>query len=484
MTRRLIGLWIALFALPATAAPKTNVLFLAVDDLRPALGCYGDPAARTPNIDRLAAGGTVFLHAYVQQAVCSPSRSSVLTGRRPDTTKVYDLVTHFRDHIPDVITLPQHFKANGYTARSVGKIYHGGYDDPKSWSAAHEAMKGKVFGPDGQALLEKLRGEAKKNQADTSRIRGLPTEAPDVADDYLTDGANATRGCELLRELAAKPEPFFLAVGFARPHLPFVAPKKYWDAIDTTQLPTPTTTVPPQGAPAFASTIWGELRAYHGIPQVGPVPVAEARKLVHGYYAATSYMDAQVGRLLDELDRLKLAHNTVVVLWGDHGWHLGDHGQWCKHTNYEFATRSTLVMRSPSQKAPGKRTEALVEFVDIYPTLVESCGLALPAGLEGYSFAPLLDDAAKPWKSAAISQYPRGSRQTGPLMGYALRTNRYRLVEWRERKSGKPIAHELYDYQTDPHETKNLADDPASQPIVEALAKTLASGWKGLAPPR
>ena len=465
---------------PAVAAERPNVLFIAVDDLRPALGCAGDPHAKTPNIDRLAARGTVFNRAYVQQAVCSPSRSSVLTGRRPDTTRVYDLVTHFRDHIPDAVTLPQHFKANSYVSRGVGKIYHPGYNDEPSWSAPWEGAKARNFGPDGQKLMAKLRAEAKEKGADVGRVRGLSVESPDVADDYLNDGAVAGRGCELLRELKGKP--FFLAVGFAKPHLPFVAPKKYFDLYDPAKLPVSDDSDPPKGAPKFAPQFGGELRAYHEVPKSGPIPPDLARRLVHGYYAAASYMDAQVGRVLDELDRQGLTENTIIVLWGDHGWHLGDHGMWCKHTNYETATRAALVMAKPGQKATGKKTDALVEFVDIYPTLVEACGLKLPDGLEGHSFAPLLDDPARPWKPAALSQYPRGGKDIGPLMGYAIRTDRHRLVEWRERQSGKPVAYELYDHTTDPGEGVNVADQ--NPEVVEKLKKQLALGWKGVAPPR
>jgi arylsulfatase A-like enzyme len=482
--RRLLSLVLAATAAPALAdSPKLNVLFLPVDDLKPALGCMGDPHAKTPNIDKWMARGTVFNRAYCQQAVCSPSRSSLLTGRRPDTTKVYDLVTHFRDHIPDVVTLPQHFKDNGYAVRGIGKIYHGGYDDPKSWSALWEGSKAANFGPEGQKVIAKLRADLKAKGEDPSRARGLPVEAPDVADDYLTDGYLANRGGELLRELKAGGKPFFLAVGFAKPHLPFVAPKKYWDLYDPAKLPMPESNSPPKGAPPFAPQFGGELRAYVDIPKSGPVPADTARRLVHGYYACVSYLDAQVGKLLDELDKQGLRDNTVIVLWGDHGWHLGDHGIWCKHTNYEKATRAALLMSKPGQKAAGQATDALVEFVDIYPTLAEVCGLPKPDGLEGHSFAQLLDDPARPWKPAAFSQYPRGGKDTGPLMGYAVRTDRYRLVEWRDRKTGKPVAHELYDHKSDPDEDVNVADRPENMEVVEKLKGQLAAGWNGNGPP-
>lgn len=476
---------LALLTTPsAPPKPGYNVLFIAVDDLRPALGCAGDPHAKTPNIDAWVKRGTVFERAYCQQAVCSPSRSSLLTGCRPDTTKVYDLVTHFRDKIPDVVTLPQHFKENGYAVRGIGKIYHGGYNDEKSWSAPWEAPKAKAFGPEGQKVLAKLRADEKANGGDVTRVRGLPFEAPDVPDAELNDGWLANRGGELLAELKGGKQPFFLAVGFTKPHLPFVAPKKYWDLYDPAKLPVATLSDPPTGAPKFAPQFGGELRAYHDIPKSGPVPASTARQLVHGYYASVSFLDAQVGKLLAELDRQGLRENTVVILWGDHGWHLGDHGMWCKHTNYEKATRAALAMSVPGQKSPGKKTNALVEFVDIYPTLAEVCGLSLPAHLEGHSFAPLLDDPGKPWKPAAFSQYPRGGKDTGPLTGYAIRTDTHRLVEWRKRDGSGVVAYELYDHRADPNEDTNVADRPENKELVKKLAGQLAAGWKGNAPPK
>jgi arylsulfatase A-like enzyme len=467
----------ALTALSNADSPRTNVLFLAVDDLRPALGCYGDSVVRSPNIDRLAAGGTVFRRAYCQQAVCSPSRSSLLTGRRPDTTRVYDLVTHFRKTIPDVVTLPQHFKNHGYHAQGIGKIYHGGYDDPKSWSVPHTVGGGPRFGPEGRAMLGKLKAEAKKAGADVSRVRGLPWEAPDVGDDDLADGSTTLKAIDALRKV--KDRPFFLAVGYLNPHLPFVAPKKYWDLYKPDDFKLAANPYPPKGAPSYAPSSWGELRAYHGIPRKGPVSAEQARSLIHGYHAAVSYLDAQVGRLLDELDRLKLADNTVVILWGDHGWFLGEHGMWCKHANYELATRVPLVVRAPGKK-PGK-TDALVEFVDIYPSLAELCGLPAPDGVEGTSFRPLLDDPARPWKRAAFSQYPRQVPGQGRAMGYAMKTGRYRLVEWSVPAKGF-VEHELYDHEKDPGENVNVAGKPEYAAAMKELTKQLRGGWKQALP--
>lgn len=471
---------------PAEPPKNVNVLFVAVDDLRPIGGCYGDRVVKTPNLDRLAARGVVFNRAYCQQAVCSPSRSSLLTGRRPDTTKVYDLVTHFRTALPDVVALPQHFKTNGYTTRAVGKIYHPGYDDPKSWSAPSESGKAPNYGPEGQALLKKLREEARKAGKDLTKRenqpRGLATEAPDVKDTELTDGATASRAIELLDEL--KGGPFFLAVGFLKPHLPFVAPKKYWDLYKSKDIRLADNPNAPMYAPPYAGHNSGELRRYDPMPKDNkPFTEEQAKRLVHGYYAAVSYMDAQLGRVLDELERLKLADRTVVVLWGDHGWQLGEHGLWCKHCNYETSARAPLLVAAPGRKAAGKKCDALVEFVDVYPTLAELCGLPLPDGLEGVSVAPLLDDPARTWKTAAFSQYPRQIPGQGRGMGHAIRTDRYRLVEW--AVPGKDFReYELYDHQADPGENVNLAKKAEHAELVQKLAKQLQAGWKAALPPR
>jgi arylsulfatase A-like enzyme len=466
-------------SLHAAEKSKLNVLFIAVDDLRPELGCYGNKQVRSPHLDKLAAGGIVFQRAYCQQAVCSPSRTSLLTGRRPDTTRVYDLVTHFRDHIPDVVPLPERFKQHGYHTQAVGKIYHGGYDDPKSWSAPHETGRAPGYGPEGQALLKKLRDEARKKKVDLSKRqnqpRGLPWEAPDIADNQLTDGATADRAIELLGKL--KDRPFFLGVGFLKPHLPFVAPKKYWDLYKADDFKLAVNPDAPKDAPAYALHNSGELRQYHTMPKMNaPFSKEQQRNLIHGYYACISYLDAQVGRVLAELDRLKLADRTIVIVWGDHGWFLGEHGLWCKHANYELATRAALLLRVPGQKS-GLKTDALVEFVDIYPTLIDLCDLPPPAGLEGASFRPLLDNPKAPWKRAAFSQYPRQIPGKGRAMGYAMRTDRYRLVEW--SIPGKEFReYELYDHQTDPGENVNLAKKPEHAATVKALAKQLRGGWQ------
>ena len=459
-------LTVSALSLAHAADKPMNVLFIAVDDLRPTLGCYGTPVVKSPNIDTLAKSGTLFERAYVQQAVCSPSRTSLMTGQRPDTTHVWDLNTHFRKHIPDVVTLPQHFKNNGYFTQGIGKIYHGGFDDPKSWSVPHiDAKIGHSFSPEGTELLARLKREAGKAQG---KVRGLPYEAPQVDDDYLHDGAVAKKACTLLQENAQRDKPFFLAVGFLKPHLPFVAPKKYWDMYDPDELYTPETSKAPKGAPNYAPTNFGELRAYYGMPKNGPIAKKDARKLIHGYYACVSYTDAQIGRLLKQLEESGLRDNTVVVLWGDHGWHLGDHGMWCKHTNYEYATHAPLIISMPGQEKVGTKTDALVEFVDIYPTIVEACGLPKVEENAGRSLVPLLNNPKQEWAEAAFSQYPRGMGSHGYGMGYAMRTDRYRFVKWIAKKDGF-TEYELYDLKDDPNETVNLAVDPANAELLETM---------------
>ena len=486
----------------ATAQPagrrKPNVLFIVVDDLRPELGCYGVAHIKSPNIDRLARRGLLFSRAYCQQAVCSPSRSSVLTGARPDTTKVWDLVTHFRAAMPDVVTLGQHFKQHGYFVQGMGKIFHGGYDDEPTWSVKWQTPKAPRYALPENVALDARRnevdpddpapaagGSAAGRRDDTSAARrnsrGPAFEGADVPDSFFQDGKVADLAIETLRGFRKKPEPFFLAVGFIKPHLPFVSPKKYWDLYDPAKIALAPNPFRPKGAPEFAILPGGELRAYHGVPD-GTIPPDLARQLRHGYYASVSYMDAQVGRVLDELDRLGLRDNTIVVLWGDHGWKLGEHDAWCKHSNVENDTNAPLIVAAPGMKRPGSRTNALVEFVDIYPTLSELAGLPLPGHLEGTSVKPLLDDPTRPWKSAAFSQYPRNAAGTR-LMGYSMRTDRYRFTVWVEQKDPSKVgATELYDHQVDPQENVNIAGEASQAALVERLMRQWKAGWKGARP--
>ena len=475
-----------LAALPAADAPakRLNVLFIAVDDLRPELGCYGQTHIHSPNLDRLAQGGVTFNRAYCQQAVCSPSRSSLLTGTRPDTTKVWDLNTHFRKALPDVVTLPQHFKQNGYFVQGMGKLYHGGFDDPPSWSTPWTSPKtshGTYGLPESTAIVQAKIEASKKAPQKTGggkvRNYGPAFESSEVPDNAFHDGALADMAVTALRECATQEQPFWLGVGFIRPHLPFVAPKKYWDLYDPAKITLAPNPFPPTDAPDYAVVTGGELRAYHGIP-AGPIPDDLARQLKHGYYAAISYMDAQVGRLLDELEALGLADNTVIVLWGDHGWKLGEHAAWCKHSNVENDTRAPLLIVAPGLKTAGAKTDALVEFVDIYPTLAELCGLPLPNHLEGTSLAPILRDQSAAVKTAALSQYPRSSGGKR-LMGYSMRTDRYRLTRWLHADDHSQVdAVELYDHQSDPQENTNIAADPANAALVARLTEQSQAAWR------
>lgn len=478
--------------MPASAASgsRPNVLFLVVDDLKPDLGCYGDKLAITPHIDRLAARGLTFTRAYCQQAICSPSRTSVLTGRRPDSTRVYDLQTHFRRTIPGAVALPEQFKRHGYETTGFSKIYHNGLDDVRSWSIPSWTPSGPPWGSPANAAraesLEKSLVERgwqgapvpPRNEEDRKR-RGPSWSSPDVADNELPDGETADAVVAALAELRGKP--FFLAAGFLKPHLPFTAPKRYFDLYRDARFTPAANPFPPKGAPSFALHNAGELRAYLDIPAAGPIAERKAIELLRAYYACTSYTDAQIGKVLGALDRLGLRDNTVVILWGDHGYHLGDHGLWNKHTTYEQATRAPMILSVPGQKAAGRKTAALTEFVDIYPTLCELCGVPLPEGLEGTSFAPLVAAPDRPWKRAAFSQYPRAIPGLGAAMGRSIRTGRYRLTEW--TVPGKDFrAVELYDYEADPAENVNLAEMPGHAARVRELTEQLHAGWRGAMP--
>ncbi len=449
----------------SAAEARKNVLFIAVDDLRPELGCYGNTIIKSPNIDRIAKSGVVFENAFCQQAVCSPSRTSLLTGTRPDTTKVWDLNTHFRKALPDIVTLPEHFKANGYFTQSLGKIYHHGFDDAQSWSVPSVFPK---------ALFNAGR---KKTEG-----RGPAFLSTDGTDNELHDGQLADMAVNTLRGMKEKNQPFFLAVGFIRPHLPFTSPKKYWDLYDPAKIPLAPNPLRPKDAPGYSIVSGGEIRSYEGVPKDQHFPDDYARQAKHGYYAAVSYVDAQIGRVVDELDRLGLRESTIIILWGDHGWKLGEHDAWAKHSNVENDTHVPLLVSVPGTAGVGKKCPALVEFVDIYPTLSELAGLPKPATAEGFSFKPLLDDPTKAWKSAAFSQYPRKNEKRN-LMGYSMRTDRYRLTTWVLKDDVKTVdAVELYDHQTDPQENTNIAGDPANKELVAKLTAQWRAGWKAAMP--
>ena len=468
------------------AAQPYNVLFISIDDLRPMLGCYGDASIETPHIDRLAAAGTVFDRAYCQQAICAPSRSSVLTGRRPDATRVWDVRTHFRDALPDVVTLPQLFKENGYHTVGFGKVYHDGRDDEASWS------NGASWSPKPFVIRNQLFQKHGKGSAGRRENRDLEHPAwasVDASESEFVDGMIADKAIEVLSqvgdgELAGKP--LFLAVGFHKPHLPFTAPKKFFDLYAPSEIELPENRYPPEDAPGIALYGSLEIRKFSDVPEHGKLSEATARGLIRAYKASTSFVDAQVGRVMAALEVSGIADQTIVVLWGDHGWKLGEHAMWGKMTNYELDCRAPLIVRVPGQ-TPAK-TEALVELVDIYPTLAEICGLIPPADLEGRSFLPLIEDPGQEWKDAAFSQYPRVKTTR---MGYSIKTDRYRYTEWlpfdEETATvvGAPVAVELYDHDRDPGENANLAGLEENAELVESLSARLdrGRGWnRSIAP--
>ena len=547
---QIVALILATGALPVVAADpvpqKPNVLFLVVDDLRPELGCYGKDYIKSPNIDGLAGVGMVFNRAYCQQAVCSPSRTCVMTGVRPDTSKVWDLVTHFRSNLPDVVTLGQQFKTNGYFVQGMGKIFHGGLDDPATWSVPWQEPKAPVYALAENAALvgvnvqpvdedgkgnkgaspeayslpktntlnnetiagetpvkkgkkngKKAKGKAAANAEITAansggaeggkaNSRGPIYECADVPDNTYVDGKTADLAVKTLDDISKKSQPFFLAVGFHKPHLPWVAPKKYWDMYDPAKIDLAPNQFLPVDAPEY--TVLpndGEVRAYKGVPPSGPIPPEIQHKLKQAYFAGTSYTDAQIGKVLAELDHLNLRSNTIIILWGDHGWKLGEHMAWGKHSNVENDVNAPLILSVPSMKNAGTHTDALVEFVDMYPTLCDLAGIPLPSHLEGTSFKPLLDEPKREWKSAAFSQYPRNAGKTGAgkLMGYTMRTDRYRFTVWvGDTDHSKVAAVELYDHQVDPQENYNIAKKPENAELVAKLMAQLKNGWQGAKP--
>ncbi|MCE9608532.1 MAG: sulfatase [Planctomycetia bacterium] len=453
---------------PATAATavRPNVLFIMADDLRAELGTAEVPA-KTPNLDRLASRGVVFQRAYCQQALCNPSRSSLLTGLRPDTLGLWNNKTHFRELKPEVVTLPEAFKNAGYATRNVGKIFHNAHTavhgDRQSWSspeflyyAKHGDDKPKV---DGEPPLD---------------VAKAPNcERRDAPDNAYYDGQVADEAIRVLGEI--QNGPFFLAVGFWKPHAPFNAPTKYWGMYDRDLLLKVDPTWPTK-SPGIASH---DSRELLGIPPkqltLTPEQIAEMR---HGYFANTSYMDAQVGKVLAALDASPAARSTIVVFCADHGYHIGEHGLWGKTSCFELDARVPLIISVPGSARAGARTTSLVELVDLYPTLAALCGVTAPAALEGTNLGPLLSaDPAGALKSAAFTQHPRPAyydrteKGTPDAMGYSVRTERVRYTEWREWPSGKVIARELYDHERDVKELHNVIDNVELQATADEAAK-------------
>ena len=514
---------------------KPNILFIAIDDLRPELGAYGSEVAITPNMDALAAQGLLFNNAYCQEAICSPSRASVMTGARPETIKVIENFSYFRDLNPDIVTLPQHLRTEGYETVYAGKIFHPGYTDEElSWSrkaysgpnvaAMPDRVRGYVL-PENQEMFKKNRAEVIEKYGENAPRNGLGKgpayEFADAPDNTYEDGHNTELAIETMKEMAKNDKPFFLGLGFLKPHLEWIAPKKYWDLYEGKDLQMTDQHDGPKDGAAMGLHASFELRARADIPNYGDIDEEQAKNLKRAYLATVSYVDAQIGKMLADLDEAGLRDDTIIMLWSDHGWHLGDMGIWGKATNYEIATRVPLIVSTPNmpEAVRGTKTNALVELVDMYPTLCDLAGVSIPTTLEGQSFKPLLNDPNKKWKEAAFTQFPspalrewaanplsKGMRETsfGPLleeveekiklqqgdkwnrdlfenrlMGYSMRTADYRFTVWKDYtdKESEPVFFELYDHKNDPTETINIAND--NPKVVKELWTQFNKGWQG-----
>jgi len=505
---------------------KPNILFIAVDDLKPILGCYGNTLIKTPNIDRLAKISTVFNKNYCQQAICGPTRASIMTGTRPDVTQVWNLTTQMRDVNPNLLTLPQYLISQGYETSGIGKIYHpssalGGVD-PVSWSIPYLKSKESDFPAEfgspanGQYQLQETKArmtpeiiaERKKQSKDLAAndenpksIKGPSVECIDVPDNAYQDGVNALIAKEQIIKLSKGDKPFFMAVGFSKPHLPFVSPKKYWDLYKREDMPIASFQEHSKNGPLIAYHQSGELRNYLDIPEFATLPsdslriglkLEKQKELIHGYYAAVSYLDAQVGVLLNTLESLGTLNNTVIVLWGDHGWHLGDHDLWHKHTNFEEATRAPLIIAGPGIKS-GK-TNSLSEFVDVFPTICDLAGVPIPNKLDGLSLKPLMLNNNAKVNDYSISQYPRKLKKLemikkgytdSKIMGYSMRTDKYRFTIWMNNFTSKQpfnesqvYAFEMYDYVKDPLEKVNVVNDKDYATISKELKDKMLDYFK------
>jgi iduronate 2-sulfatase len=439
----------------ANPGPPPNVLFITVDDWRNEAGCYGVPEIHTPQIDRLAAHGMRFDRAYCQFSVCNPTRTSLLTGLRPDTTGILDNTVHFRKRLPEVVTLPQLFRQNGWYTASYGKTFHvfGG-------AASSQDVVG-VSGGRSFDQAEVFRATARGRQGEGRNLTGgrvpwCSWQAAEGDDEDQPDGQNARAAIRFLEQ--KRRQPFFLALGFHKPHDPFIAPKKYFDLYPPESIKLPQD--PADRAPDVPLAISSGWQA-----EFDKFTDRERREFKRAYYAGTSFMDAQLGKVLDALDRLGLWDRTIIVMLGDHGYHLGERGWWNKNTLFELSARAPLVVRAPGMKAAGRPCKRLVEFVDVYPTVAELAGLTPPGNLEGRSFVPLLADPDRPWKPAAYTQVARGRG----AQGRSVRTERWRYTEWDNGRQGS----ELYDEQHDPGEWRNLARDPAYAAVVGKLSGLL-----------
>ncbi len=431
-----------------------NILFIAVDDLRPELGCYGAELIHSPNIDRLAAEGTRFDRSYCNIPVCGASRTSLLTGLRPARNRFLNYFTAADEDAPGILTLPHHFRNNGYITISNGKIFHNNNDAADGWNEIWHPTSSSNSWRD-YAVLENILADS------SDKYRGPPVERAALNDTAYKDGKTAEKVIRDLQRLKETGKHFFLTAGFLKPHLPFNAPEKYWELYDG-QVKLPKNNYPPENAPQESIHSFGELRAYAGIPEEGPVSDEMALDLIQGYYACVSYTDAQIGKILDELVRLELDKSTIVILWGDHGWNLREHGLWCKHCNYETSLHTPLILKVPGTKQVKSSVE-IVEFVDIYPTLCELAGLELPDHLQGISFRDLLYDGEAKSDGVAVCQWHKGIT--------TIKEN-YFYTEWID-ESDSSFARMLYDHTIDPDENVNISELHQNEVIIKEMSKEM-----------
>jgi arylsulfatase A-like enzyme len=438
-------------------AQQKNILFIAVDDLRPQLGCYGDPVVQSPNMDKLASSGVRFAQAYCNIPVCGATRASIMSGLRPNASRFINYDCYLDKDVPGVVSLPMHFRNNGYQTVSLGKVFHHQFDSKGSWDENWRPKNPKEGVWQDYQLPENIAANKSDKQ------RALPYEKADLPDDAYFDGKIAAKAIEELQAAKQSGKPFFMAVGFLKPHLPFNAPAKYWDLYPEASIKLPDNMHKPKDAPDASMHTFGELRAYSDIPPIGPVSNDMALKLIQGYYACVSYTDAQVGKVLKALDALGLADNTIVVLWGDHGWNLGEHGLWCKHCNFKNALHTPLMIRAPGFKT-GIVANQLVEYVDVYPTLCDLAAVPKPFHLQGNSLTPLLNGENPAWKDAVFSRW---------IKGETIITQSHAYTEWYQQPGQPPYARMLFDHTTDAGENVNISEDPANRQLVEALHKRI-----------
>ncbi len=491
---------------------KPNILFISVDDLRTSLGAYGDTIVISPNIDKLALEGITFRETFCQSAVCAPSRASMMTGLRPDSTRVWHLGDKFREINPNAVTMPQYFSKYGYHTVNIGKIFHNYMPDSISWDEPDlrpkRYLKKEWLERDGETfyISEAVNKSQERKRDSLLKLKpiryadgwntGPAWEAANVHDTLYYDGAQTKLAKQTLSRLSKLDKPFFMGLGFFRPHLPFAVPKTYWDLYDANKIPLPNNPEIPKDAPIYSMNSMYELRSYDGFSHIDH-PVSSYRMnedtirlLRHGYYASVSYVDKLIGDLISHLKEIGLYENTIIVIFGDHGWKLGDHNSWGKMTNYNIDLKVPLIIRSPKQKNKGVQTHAISELVDVFPTLCDLAEIDIPNYMQGISLVPLIEKPKLKWKQAAFSQFHRRPKESADgerYMGYSLNTKKYHYIEWydwnhKTGTKGELKGTELYDREHDPYEKVNISENAKLSETKKELSKQLANGWKKALP--